>query len=165
MSYKFKNFKQYIPAIATAVLFSNTANADQTNKAMPLHQTADIINQQISNFDNYWNSLLHESSGTKSRFVTQDKQYIIIMEVPGFDKNQIKVKVNNNKLFIKGSIGEKNKDDDANNYMHKNFNYVISLYDDVDQKNISSNLKNGILTITLPRIEIKEENAREIPIN
>ncbi len=49
--------------------------------------------------------------------------------------------------------------------MNKNFNYVISLYEDVDQKNISSSLKNGILTITLPRIEVKEQDAKEIPIN
>ncbi len=79
-------------------------------------------------------------------------------------KIKLKSKVNNNKLFIKGNIEEKNKDDESNNYMNKNFNYVISLYEDVDQKNISSNLKNGILTITLPRLEIKEQNARDIAI-
>lgn len=34
----------------------------------------------------------------------------------------------------------------------------------IDQNNISSNLKNGILTITLPRMEVKEKDAKEIPI-
>lgn len=29
---------------------------------------------------------------------------------------------------------------------------MISLYDDIDQKAIASQLKNGILTITLPRV-------------
>lgn len=87
------------------------------------------------------------------------------MEVPGFDKDHIKIKVNGNKLFVKGNIEDENKADDSNNYMNKNFNYVISLYEDVDQKNISSSLKNGILTITLPRIEVKEQDAKEIPIN
>ncbi|MFV9846726.1 MAG: Hsp20 family protein, partial [Rickettsia aeschlimannii] len=55
--------------------------------------------------------------------------------------------------------------DDLDNYMNKNFNYVISLYEDVDQANISSSLKNGILTIILPRIEVKEQEAREIVID
>ncbi len=90
--------KAYIPAIAAAILFSNIAEAQQNNdKAVSLRQPMDILNHQISYFDNYWNNILkdglsfYESSGIKSKFITKDKQYIIIMEVPGFDKNQIKI--------------------------------------------------------------------------
>lgn len=166
------NIRTYVPALAAAILFSNIAMADKNQEydsgnAAPLRQVADLIDNQITNIDNLFKNRLpfYESSSIKSKFITKDTQYIIIMEVPGFDKNQIKIKVNGNKLFIKGDIKEKNKDDDSNIYMNKNFNYVISLYEDVDQKNISSNLKNGILTITLPRTPIKEADAREIPIN
>ncbi|XVN41682.1 MAG: Hsp20/alpha crystallin family protein [Rickettsia endosymbiont of Argas persicus] len=150
------------------ILFSTIAGAEHNNtKLVPLSQT---INR-LSNIENYLNNILidglpfNESTGIKSRFITKDTKYIIIMEVPGFDKNQIKVKVNGNKLFINGNIENKNKEDDSNNYINKSFNYVISLYDDVDQKNISSNLKNGILTISIPRIKLKEQDAREIKID
>lgn len=168
---KLKNIKTYIPIVAAIILSSNIAMADKkqeynASQATTLRQAVDLIDNQITSIDNLFkNRLSLYESSIKSKFLTKDKQYIVIMEVPGFDKNQIKIKVNGNKLFVKGTIKEKNKDDDSDNYMNKNFNYVISLYEDVDQKNISSNLKHGILTITLPRIEIKEQDAKEIPIN
>ncbi|ABV74704.1 heat shock protein [Rickettsia akari str. Hartford] len=161
---------KYIPAIGAVILSSNIAIANKnydSSSAMPLRQVADLIDNHITNIDHLFKNRLpfYESNSIKSNLITKDKQYIIIMEVPGFDKSQIKVKVNGNRLFITGNIEAKNKTDYSDNYMNKNFNYVISLYEDVDQKNISSNLKNGILTIILPRTEIKEQEAREIPIN
>jgi len=169
---KLKNMKIYIPIAAAIVLSSSITMADKnkrhnSDQAASLRQVTDLIDNQIINMDNLLKNRLsfYESNTVKSKFITKDKQYIVIMEVPGFDKNQIKIKVNGNKLFITGNIEEKNKDDESNNYINKNFNYVVSLYEDVDQKNISSNLKNGILTITLPRLKVKEEDAREIPIN
>ncbi|AAU03745.1 Hsp20/alpha crystallin family protein [Rickettsia typhi] len=161
---------KYIPAIFAIILSSNIAiaskNYDYIN-ATPLRQVADLIDSHITNIDHLFNNRLmfYESSSIKSKFITKDKQYVIIMEVPGFDKNQIKVKLNGKKLFIAGNIEEKNKANDSDNYMNKNFNYVISLYEDVDQTNISARLKNGILTIILPRIEVKEQDAKEITIN
>ncbi|BBJ31321.1 small heat shock protein C1 [Rickettsia asiatica] len=165
-----KSVRLYIPSIAAIILSSNIAIANKnydSGHAVPLRQVVDLIDNQITNIDNLFKNRLplYEFNSIKSNFITKDKHYIIIMEVPGFDKSQIKVKVNGNKLFITGNIEEKNKGDDSDNYMNKNFNYVMSLYEDVDQANISSSLKNGILTIILPRIEIKEQEAREIPIN
>ena len=165
-----KNVRLYIPSIAAIILSSNIAMANKNYDAghvTPLRQVADLIDNQMTNIDNLFRNRLslYESNSIKSNFLTKDKQYIVVMEVPGFDKSQIKVKVSRNKLFITGNIEEKNKSDDLDNYMNKNFNYVISLYEDVDQTNISSNLKNGILTIILPRTEVKEQDAREIPIN
>lgn len=163
--------KAYIPAIAAVILSSNATLANQnqaynSNHTTSLHQAIELLDNQITNIDNLFKNKLpfYESNSIKSKFITKDKQYII-MEVPGFDKDHIKIKVNGNKLFVKGNIEDENKADDSNNYMNKNFNYVISLYEDVDQKNISSSLKNVILTITLPRIEVKEQDAKEIPIN
>lgn len=164
--------KAYIPAIAAVILSSNATLANQnqaynSNHTTSLHQAIELLDNQITNIDNLFKNKLpfYESNSIKSKFITKDKQYIIIMEVPGFDKDHIKIKVNGNKLFVKGNIEDENKADNSNNYMNKNFNYVISLYEDIDQKNISSSLKNGILTITLPRIEVKEQDAKEIPIN
>ncbi|ADE29786.1 Hsp20/alpha crystallin family protein [Rickettsia prowazekii] len=161
---------KYIPAIFAIILSSNIAIASKNYDYIsltPLRHVADLIDSHITNIDHLFNNRLtfYESSSLKSKFITKDKQYIIVMEVPGFDKSQIKVKLNGKKLFIAGNIEDKNKANDSDNYMNKNFNYVISLYEDVDQKSISARLKNGILTIILPRIEVKEQDSREITIN
>ncbi|APZ29843.1 Hsp20/alpha crystallin family protein [Rickettsia conorii] len=165
-----KSVRLYIPSIAAMILSSNIAIANKnydSGNATPLRQVADLIDNQITNIDNLFKNRLplYESNSIKSRFITKDKQYILVLEVPGYDKSQIKVKVGSNKLFVTGNIEKDNKSDASDDYKNRNFNYVISLYEDIDQNNISSNLKNGILTITLPRMEVKEKDAKEIVID
>ncbi|MCC8418002.1 MAG: Hsp20/alpha crystallin family protein [Rickettsia endosymbiont of Bryobia graminum] len=172
----YNNIKLYLLTGITIILLANPIMASEDPKAsnsnnynVYLRHPFDLMHRPFSAFDHYVNSIFNDrlfisaSDSIKSKFITQDKQYILILEVPGYDKNNIKLKANNRKLFIEGKIDE-TKADNTTDHLKKNFNYVISLYDDVDQKAIESKLKNGILTITLPRIEIKDQDAKEIPI-
>ncbi|WP_341750117.1 Hsp20/alpha crystallin family protein [Candidatus Tisiphia endosymbiont of Sialis lutaria] len=107
-----------------------------------------------------------DSIGTK--IITEDKRYVVIMEVPGYDKSQIKINLKGNRLVVSGSNeSDVNKKDNIKDYAHRDrrFNYTIELNNDIDQKTISSNLKNGILTIILPRIATQEADVKEIPVN
>lgn len=172
------NIKFYLLTVSTVVLlFTNPTFASKENAAQPsngyvihLRSPFDIIDTHFLFSDYYWNNIVNDrlylrySDSIKTNYLTQDKKYIITMEVPGYDKSQIKVKVNANKLYITCHTYNQ-KDASAVSSSKKNFDYTISLPDDVDQKTITSDLKNGILTITLPRIEVKEQNAKEIPIN
>jgi HSP20 family molecular chaperone IbpA len=149
--------------------------ADQdSKKIIELRHPIELIDSQFSFFDHYWNNIFNErlyalgADSIRSRIITKDEKYIITMEVPGYDRKQIKIKVKGSKLLISGNTNsedsKKNNPNDSVN-QHKQFDYAISLNDDVDQKAITSDLKNGILTIILPRIKIKDENAIEIRIN
>ncbi|WP_371256181.1 MULTISPECIES: Hsp20/alpha crystallin family protein [spotted fever group] len=168
--------KLYLITCITVILLVNPAIAAEDKKTsnnnhytIYLRHPLDFINRPFSAFDYYWNSIfddrlsIYDSSAIKSKFIPQDKQYILVLEVPGYDKSHIKLKVNNHKLFIEGKIDD-TKANSATDHLNKKFNYVMSLYDDIDQKAIASQLKNGILTITLPRIAIKDQDAKEIPI-
>lgn len=162
--------KLYILALSIFIS-TNHALADKNSKTesgndynvIYLNNPFDLIGKHFYLLDKYWDNEFNSSSLFKTKYITEDKQYVIIMEVPGYDKEHIKITTNSNKLFVTGNI-EDQKDNKATNYLNKRFNYSISLKEDIDQKAISSNLKNGILTITLPRIELKEENAKVIPI-
>lgn len=171
----YNNIKSYLFCCITVILLANpviaaeiTSKPDNKAQTVYLRHPPDL--HPFSALDYYWNSIFddklstYSSSSLKSRFITKDKQYILVLEVPGYDKSQIKVKVGSNKLFVTGNIEKDNKSDASDDYKNRNFNYVVSLYEDIDQNNISSNLKNGILTITLPRMEVKEKDAKEIPI-
>ncbi len=84
------------------------------------------------------------------------------------DKSQIKINLKSNRLVVSGSNeSDVNKKDNIKDYSHRDrrFNYTIELNNDIDQKTISSNLKNGILTIILPRIATQEGDVKEIPVN
>ncbi|XVN42465.1 MAG: Hsp20/alpha crystallin family protein [Candidatus Rickettsia vulgarisii] len=165
------NIKLYLLAL-NIITSANHVLADKNNKIESGNDYNNIIylnkpfdiDKHFYLFDKYWNNEFNSASSFRTKYITEDKQYVIIMEVPGYDKEHIKIKTNGNKLFVSGNI-EDQKDNKAPNHLNKNFNYSILLKEDIDQKTISSSLKNGILTITLPRIEIKEENAKVIPIN
>lgn len=170
--------KLYIltPAVVAAIL-SSTVSADDVEKnpvtnneqEYYLSTPMDIIDKNISVFENYFNdkfinklAFYGNDASMKAKVITKDKQYIVTMEVPGFDKTQIKIKVIRNKLFISGKT-ERSKEEV--NQTERRFNYSMHLHDDVDQDAISSTLKNGILYITLPRVELKGNDSKEIPIN
>ena len=172
----YNNIKSYWLSCITVILLTgnpviaadNMSKPDNNSQTSYLQHPPNL--QPLSIFDYYLDNMFehklstYSSSSIKTKFITQDKQYILVLEVPGYDKSQIKVKVGSNKLFITGNIEQDNKSNTLDDYAQRNFNYVISLYEDVDQNNISSNLNNGILTIKLPRMEVKEKDAKEIPI-
>lgn len=98
-----------------------------------------------------------------------DKEYIVTAELPGVNKENINVEVENSILTISVSKEEeKEEKDEERNYLHRersSFNAVrqISL-EDVDDSKISAALDNGILTVKLP---IREEisNKKSISID
>lgn len=171
----YNNIKSYLFSCITVILLASPViAADSTNKPDNKAQNVYLRHppnlRPFSDLDYYWNSIfddrlsIYDSNSLKTKFITKDKQYVLVLEVPGYDKSQITIKVSGNKLFVAGNIEKDNKSDASDDYTNRNFNYVVSLYDDVDQNQVSSNLKNGILTIILPRMEVKEKDAKEIPI-
>nr|WP_015060366.1 Hsp20/alpha crystallin family protein [Rickettsia felis]ADD74150.1 small heat-shock protein 1 [Rickettsia felis] len=173
----YNNIKSYLLSGITVILLTghpviaadNVSKPDNKSQTAYLQHPPDL--RPFSIFDYYLDNMFehklsaYSSSAIRTKFITQDKQYILVLEVPGYDKSQIKVKVNSNKLFITGNVEQNNKSEASDDYTKRNFNYVVSLYEDVDQNNISSNLKNGILTITLPRIEVRRKMRKKYQFN
>lgn len=172
----YNTIKQYLLSCMTVILLASpviaadNGNNKFADKAQTVYVRYPLDFRPFSVFDYYWDNMFehklstYSSSSIKTKFITKDKQYTLVLEVPGYDKSQIKVKVGSNKLFVNGNIEKDNKSDASDDYTKSNFNYVVSLYEDVDQSKISSNLKNGILTITLPRMKVKEKDTKDIPI-
>jgi HSP20 family molecular chaperone IbpA len=76
------------------------------------------------------------------------------VDLPGVDKDGLKIRVENSILTIEGHI-EANKERD---YLFREFepsNYFrqFELTDSVDQGNIEAELKNGVLSLYLPKAE------------
>jgi len=89
----------------------------------------------------------------KSEFINKDNDYSLIFQVPGLGKEDISVKIEDNKLIIEGE-----NDEDYAIKIRK----VYSLPTGVKENKISAEVKNGILKIILPKekskaIEIKIE--------
>ena len=104
------------------------------------------------------NNLLNNSySINRSTIRVLDKEYLITLEVPGFTKEQIKIDLSGNILTISAESSEKTEENDNKKDVSSKFKQVISLNNDIERHSIKSSLKDGVLTINIPRIQQKIE--------
>lgn len=86
----------------------------------------------------------------------KNNAYVIEMDVPGFDKNDIEINLDNGYLTISASH-EENNDDNTKNYIRRERNsYKCSrkfYLGDVSYENIKAEFNNGILKIVVPKKE------------
>ena len=91
-----------------------------------------------------------------------DKNYILDLAVPGIDKKDLKIDMNEDVLTI--SSEAKNESEESNDgYKRKEFSYTAfcrSFYipENVNKEKIEANYKDGVLTISLPKQE--EEKSK-----
>lgn len=91
--------------------------------------------------------------------------FYIFMDIPGVRREDLKIDINENELLVTGRALQGASEKET--FLEVQFGpgeYVraVSLSDRVDRENISANLKDGVLTIRLPRLE--KAAPRRIPI-
>lgn len=95
-----------------------------------------------------------------------DKQYLIDVEVPGMDKKDIELNVDNNTLTIRGE--RKFENEEEGKHFHRvessygNFSRSFMLPDNVDSESIQATYNNGILHITIEKSEQKMKKQIKI---
>lgn len=70
--------------------------------------------------------------------------YIITTAVPGLNKKDIKVEVLHDRIIVEGSKK-------INNRMNAEINREFAVYNDIDPDAASASVKDGILTVTVPK--------------
>lgn len=101
-----------------------------------------------------------------------DDEFKIDVAVPGFDKNDFKIEVNNDVLTISSEKQEESETKDKKvHYSKREFSYQaftrsFTLPDIADGDKVSAGYNNGILTVSIPKKEeAKPKAARTIEIN
>jgi HSP20 family protein len=97
-----------------------------------------------------------------------DKDLVVEMQVPGFKKEDIKISFQDDYLKVEGKA-EEEKEEKEKNYWRKeirkgSFVRVIPLPRKVDPKKAKASFKDGVLKISLPKIEEIKEVGEEIKI-
>ncbi|MFZ1236146.1 MAG: Hsp20/alpha crystallin family protein [Prevotella sp.] len=104
--------------------------------------------------------------------LVHDQEYVVELAVPGLNKNDFKVNIDNDgNLVIKMEKKEETKDNDNKaHYLRREFSYssfeqTLILPDDVDKEHISAKMLDGVLTVTLPkRAEIVKSLGMQIEV-
>jgi len=127
----------------------------------------------MSNFfdDDFLPALSNRTSSMPSVNIREDdKNYILDLAVPGIDKNDLKIDINEDVLTV-SSENRVEKEENKDDYKRKEFSYSSfcrSFYvpENVNRDKIEANYKDGVLTVALPKQE-EEKNkiTRQIAIS
>ena len=100
----------------------------------------------------------------------KDGAYHLEMDVPGFDKKDVQIEVDDNDyLTITAEKNTEDSEEDADkNYIRKERNYgkyQRAFYvGGIDKDNIQANFENGILKISMPKKEEEKSSKKTIEI-
>ena len=97
-----------------------------------------------------------------------DKDLVVEMQIPGFKKEDIKISFQDDYLKVEGKA-EEEKEEKEKNYWRKeirkgSFVRVIPLPRKVDPKKAKASFKDGVLKVSLPKIEEVKDAGEEIQI-
>ena len=95
-------------------------------------------------------------------------QYTIIADLPGFEKSNINLSIDEGYLTIKAN--EEKVNDSNGRYMLKersmrNYSRTFSLPDNALESKVSAKYTNGILSIKIPKSKEVNKNVKQIKIN
>jgi HSP20 family protein len=126
----------------------------------------DFVPTSFSNLiDRFFNESVSRSGGSAYSFVPrvdvieEDKAFEIHVAVPGMNKEDFKLDLNDNLLTISGER-KFTKEQKENNFhsietQYGTFSRSFSLPENVDSSKINAKYVNGILEITVPKDEKK----------
>ena len=102
----------------------------------------DLLNDIDNDFFNYsWTSDRKRQSSIKKK---EDGSYEAQVELPGYNKESLKIKIENKNLLTVRSAKEDEKDKVL---------YRLEISNDIDKNNIKAKSVDGILHIVLPQAE------------
>lgn len=85
----------------------------------------------------------------------READVVVTCEVPGVDKKDLDISVSGNLLSISGEKRYDREEKEKKYYRQESysgsFSRTVPLPETVDSENIDAHLKNGILTLTLPK--------------
>jgi len=95
-----------------------------------------------------------------------DKEFRIVFELPGMEKKDIKVSVEDNILTVSGERKDRSEEK-GKNYVRSeircgSFSRSFSLPRTVDVNNVAADYRDGLLTVTLQKTE--EAKPKEIEV-
>ena len=90
-----------------------------------------------------------------------DKAYELDIDLPGFDKENVQIELNDGYLTINASTNEEKEDKDENGTFLRKERFVGScrrsfyVGDDVSKEDIKAKYENGILSLVIPKVTQK----------
>lgn len=90
-----------------------------------------------------------------------DTEVVVTADLPGYEKEEISITLNDNRLTLAAERTESNTEDNARYHRrertHRQVRRTVSLPADVDEGQTSATHQNGVLTVTLQKRQTDDE--------
>lgn len=98
--------------------------------------------------------------------VDRDNEVVVRAEIPGVDKKDLDVSMTDNTLTIKGQMRKETKEEKDQYFRSEivqgNFSRSVYIPADVDSSKVNAVLKDGVLEITLPKLESSKRRSIKV---
>ena len=116
----------------------------------------ELMTKQFPNFQQEVGVSFNKGSYPKVNVYEYDDKIGIVAEIPGLDKKNVSVEVEENVLTISGD--KHGLEDDGakcitRELKHSSFKRSFNLGEQLDGDEVSANFKDGILSINIPKVE------------
>lgn len=98
------------------------------------------------------------------------KEYLVTAEIPGISKDDLRIEVAQDSLEISGETSVEEKEEDKETgYLRRERRYsrfyrALPLPENVLTDKVEAELKDGLLTITLPKAAPPERKSKKVPV-
>jgi HSP20 family protein len=148
-----------------------TTGKSAVKTLFPAHPIADMERAFDRFFGRNWPSLWHRNDVTlfdnmfefeglrlpSLDVIDRDADIVVRAEIPGIDKKDLNISLTDNLLCIKGQSSSEKKEEKGDYHRHEisssSFARSVTLPSAVNSAKTIANLKDGILEITLPKVE------------
>lgn len=161
-------------ALAPVIIGANVVDAKAYNCSSDpfcvMHAKMDRM------FDSFWGGSHYPlkvyyqnySSYPKMDFINQDDEMIVKVDLPGIDKDNLNIELHETHLTISGKR-ESKKDEESENYRlsersYGEFKRSLKLPAKADIENAKTKYENGVLQITIPKIEPEKPKSRKLTL-
>ncbi len=118
-------------------------------------------------FDMNYEFPVNHKQQAKVNITEDEKGYELAFAIPGYTKEQLNVKIENDNLIVSATMDEKEKEENKKYSRHEfqinSFSRSFYLPEQIEEDNIEANYENGILYLHLPKL-VKEETSKSIVI-
>jgi HSP20 family protein len=146
-----------------------------STRSNPFEELERLLNAMSRQFDDA--SRMWESEGPLSRWssdagsmaidlVDREDEFVVTVDLPGFERDDVDIRVTDHTLRIEAEheevLNEEQERFIRHERHHESTERSVRLPGEVDKEAVAARMKNGVLTVTLPKIEV--EDARRIEI-
>ena len=98
-----------------------------------------------------------------------ESDYLVIMDLPGVEKKDVEVNLNNGILTVSGERKISEKSDENNSIWHETtygkFSRSFELTSEILEDKIKGKFKDGVLNITIPKAEEVKHAVKKIAVS